>query len=568
MFDEFDTIRVLLPECILVLLATCIYVGGAFARGRAAWTLAAAVGFAAALAIDMWVLLSDDRALWGALFEELRQVAMGPLAIDCLGSAVRWLAMLVGLLLTLMSWRTCSRELASEYLGTLVLVIVGVMLTARANDLVLLFLGLELVSIPTYVLLFLGRRGRGASEATVKYFFLSIFSSALLLYGFNFLYGLGGVTTIVGEGGIREALERLQDAGALQLQWIAPLALVLIFAGLGFKIAAVPFHFYAPDVYQGTSNANAGLLAVAPKIAGIVALIRLVVVAMPPSAPFAWRLAMVVAMLTMTLGNVCALWQRNIRRLLAYSSIAHAGYMLIGLAVAVAAASASGFEQGDVENGGLGYGVEFVGVGYGGVAAMLLYLFVYVLAALGTFSALTYLGSEEREVNDVDELAGLARVQPLAAAAIGVFMFSLAGIPPLAGFWGKLTLLSGAVKLATANLDLSYCFGVLAVVGAMNAAVAAAYYLRIVAAMYFSDADSSLPVRGGWSAGAATAACALLVVMVGVMPATVVQTASQAEQSVQLGGTEAASLSTLKLSDDRLAERSATLTAAAQDEPR
>ena len=187
------------------------------------------------------------------------------------------------------------------------------------------------------------------------------------------------------------------------------IGLVLVVAGLGFKIAAVPFHFYAPDVYQGTTNINAGLLAVAPKIAGILALIRLVLAIVPADVHVGWQLMWVLAIVTMTLGNVCALWQKNLRRLMAFSSIAHAGYMLIGLPVALASASS------------------------GGIGATLLYLVVYVLAALGVFAALAYLSDDQREVSSVSELAGLARSRPWVAAALAVCLFSLAGFRPWLG---------------------------------------------------------------------------------------------------------------------------------------
>ena len=286
------------------------------------------------------------------------------------------------------------------------------MLVCSANDLVLLFVGLELISIPTYILLFIGRRDKPSGEVTAKYFFLSILSSAILLYGFSFLYGVGESTVI---STIAVRVGELSEGNL-----IATLALVLIFAGLAFKIAAVPFHFYAPDVYQGTSNANAGLLAVVPKVAGVVVLVRLVVAAMPGLETTGWQLALAVAVITMTLGNVLALWQHNLRRMLAYSSIAHAGYLLIGLATGLAGTSA--------------------GESTDGVGAMIFYLLLYVVATTGTFAALCFLSRREHEVDSLDELAGLSRTHPLVAALIAIFMFSLAGIPPLAGFLGKFTL--------------------------------------------------------------------------------------------------------------------------------
>jgi NADH-quinone oxidoreductase subunit N len=451
----------------------------------------------------------------------------------------------MGLVFTLTATRLADPEIASEYFGSLMLVAVGVMLTASANELVLLILGLELISIPTYVLLFLGRRDRASGEATMKYFFLSILSSALLLYGFSFLYGIGQTTLIAGtadQPGIREAFlpplplgeGRGEGAkasageadphpnplpkgeGTNPLAPLAPLALVLIVAGLGFKLAVAPLQFYAPDVYQGTTSANAGLLAVAPKIAGVAGLVRLVIVAMPSSAEFAWQLALVLAILTMTIGNICALWQRNVRRLMAYSSIAHGGYLLIGLAAAAAANSSPDESL------------------RGGTTAMLFYVLVYALATMGTFAALAYLGSARRDVDGVEELAGLAKSQPVIAGAIAICMFSLTGIPPLAGFWGKLTLFGSAVQLATSGTGgLPLWFTILAIVAAINAAIAAAYYLRIVAVMYFQPATQAVPAAGGPTAQFAALLCAVLVIACGILPSRLLDAASRSERLVR-----------------------------------
>jgi len=347
----------------------------------------------------------------------------------------------------------------------------------------------------------------------MKYFYLSILSSALLLYGFSFLYGLGKTTLIAGTTttpGVREALAASLSGNPLAP--LAPLALVLVVAGLGFKLAIAPLQFYAPDVYQGTTSGNAGLLAVAPKIAGIAALIRLVVIAMPATAEFAWQLALILAILTMTIGNVCALWQTNIRRLMAYSSIAHSGYLLIGLATAAAASAAA------------------PGAYRGGITAMLFYVLVYALATMGTFAAFAYLGSSRREVNDVAELSGLARSHSAVAAAIAVFMFSLAGLPPLAGFWGKLNLFGSAIELATsAPSGLARWFAILAVAGAINAAIAAAYYLRVIAVMYFQPAAEPVAAAGGPSARVAALFCASLVILVGAWPGRLLNIAVQSE---------------------------------------
>jgi NADH-quinone oxidoreductase subunit N len=291
---------------------------------------------------------------------------------------------------------------------------------------------------------------------------------------------------------------------------------VLVTAGLGFKLTIAPLQFYAPDVYQGTTSANAGLLAVAPKIAAIVGLVRLVIVAMPAVADFAWQLALILAILTMTIGNVCALWQRNVRRLMAYSSIAHGGYLLIGLAAAAAATAAT------------------QGAYRGGITAMLFYVFVYALATMGTFAALAYLSSTRRDLNDVDELAGLARSQPVVAGALAIFMFSLAGVPPLAGFWGKFNLFASAIELATsAPSRLALWFAILAVAGALNAAIAAAYYLRIVAVMYFQSDKHPLTSAGGRTARFAAVVCAILVIAVGAWPGRILDIAVESESTLR-----------------------------------
>jgi NADH-quinone oxidoreductase subunit N len=441
----------------------------------------------------------------------------GPVTIDAMSLGLRWVALLMGVVFTLAASRLANPELASELFGSLMLVTVGVMLTASANELVLLFLGLELISIPTYVLLFLGRRDRASAEATMKYFFLSIFSSALLLYGFAMVYGMAGTTAIAGNEetrGIREHIAGFVNQPSL-LAALAPLALVLIVAGFGFKLAVAPLQFYAPDVYQGTTNLNAGLLAVAPKIAGVAGLVRLALVTVPAAGEFGWQLALVLAVLTMTIGNVCALWQNNIRRLLAYSSIAHGGYLLIGLAAASAAPTTAH-----------------------GITALLLYVAVYAAATMGSFAALAYLGSSRREVNGVEELAGLGRTQPWVAAAIAVFMFSLAGIPPLAGFWGKLALFGSAIQVAAVRTEgpLSIWFTVLVVIGALNAAVAAAYYLRIVSVMYFQPSATPPQAAGGWGALAGTLICAVLVVACGVYPRPAYDAATAAENTLRSRG--------------------------------
>jgi NADH-quinone oxidoreductase subunit N len=301
---------------------------------------------------------------------------------------------------------------------------------------------------------------------------------------------------------------------------------VLIFAGLGFKVAAAPFHFYAPDVYQGTTNGNAGVLSVLPKIAGFVALLRILAIAMPGLETYGWRIALVLSVLTMTVGNVLALWQDNIRRMLAYSSIANAGYMLIGLAVGFATVE----PLGDATR-------------LDGLAALLFYLAVYAVATTGAFAALTYLGGRGKQIDGIDELSGLGRTYPTIAICLAIFMFSLAGLPPLAGFWGKLALFSSALNVDRAADTASVTrmwFLFLAVVGALNAAIAAAYYLKVVAAMYFRPSLATPRGEGGIGAAIAAVYCSLLVVLVGVLPGLLVEPSSKASIGARARAPEAA----------------------------
>lgn len=504
MLANADTVRLLLPELVLILSATAILVGGAFYRHRALWHLSALSAFVAAgLAM---ALVPMDNGIYG------------PAAFDGLAESLRWLLLIVGVFFTAASWQTSSRELGSEQIGSIMLAVVGAMVAASANDLVMLFLGLELISIPTYMLLFVGRRDRDSAEAAAKYFFLSIASSAVLLYGLSFVYGLAGTTMLVGDGdvpGIRDAILQLGNDPRAAL---APFALLLVLAGLGFKLAAVPFHFYAPDVYQGTTATNAALLATLPKFAAAAGLVRVVLECLPIEAGHAWQVLLVLSILSMTIGNVCALWQKNMRRLLAYSSIAHSGYMLIGLTVAQAGIAQGGSDP-----------------TYGGVSALVFYLAVYTFASLGSFTALSAMGSEGREASSIDDLAGAGRTQPVAAAAMAVFMFSLAGIPPLAGFWGKFTLFSSAINMATSTTGSTANWLIaLSVIGVLNAAVAAAYYLRVVGVMYFQGSTSANrpPLQFGGAMGA-TLGCLVLVIAIGLSPMQLLQATLDADGDVR-----------------------------------
>ncbi|MEX0937605.1 MAG: NADH-quinone oxidoreductase subunit N [Pirellulales bacterium] len=543
---SLDTVWLLLPEIVLVATATLVFVGGAFINSRVGFHLVALASVLVAAG-----LLFRQEVVLGMFEPGAVHGHSGPILIDYFGHALRWLALLTGGLFLLLSSRAGPDDLATEVTGSLLLAVAGLMLVCISGDIVLLFAGLELISIPTYILLYLGRDNAASQEATTKYFFLSILSSALLLYGFSFLYGISGTTELAA---VRQAVVDVNIASRSGLAALAPLAMVLMLAGLGFRIAAVPFHFYAPDVYQGTTNGNAGLLAVVPKIAGIVALIRLIVAAMPGVESVAWQLVLAVAVLTMTLGNVTALWQQNIRRMMAYSSIAHAGYMFIGLAVALAVAARGGDSP-----------------AADGVAAALFYLVVYVLATTGVFAVLVYLSSRARQIDGVDDLAGIGQTHPLTAICLAIFMFSLTGLPPLAGFWGKLSLFLGAlaVDVQPPSTGLRPWFVSLAVIGALNAAISAGYYLRVVGVMYFRSPVNVPRAEGGRGAWLTAAVAAVLVVAVGLVSEPVFSTARRASSSLHNPAVlEMEANSALPRSDDRTVPPALTQAIPAEPAPR
>ncbi len=515
---DSNTIYLLLPELVLVLSATAIYMAGAFFHPRKVGTWLA-VGSVVLAAVVMGL---QDHQL-GVFSKTADPPAVsGPIAVDLFGHTVRWGILAVGLLLVLLTDQKATDAERSEEAGSILLMLAGLMLVAVGNELILLFVGLELVSIPTYIVLYVGRNDARGQEAASKYFFLSILASAVLLYGFSFLYGVGGSSRL---SNIAEAIAASSAAAGSNLGSIlAPLAMLLVFAGLAFRLTAVPFHFYAPDVYQGTSNANAGLLATLPKIAGLAVLARILIAAMPGWESLGWKVALVVSIITMTFGNMLALWQTNIRRMLAYSSIAHAGYLLIGVAVALAAQSVGG-------------GAGSTNQGLNGLGTSLFYLAVYMFATLGAFAALVYLSHGRQQISTLTDIAGLNRVHPVIAIVIAVFMFSLTGVPPMAGFFGKFALLFGALTIdesaAPAGVTVRPWFIGLSIVTVLNAAIGAAYYLRIIGYMYFRSPEGQLPhAERGTGPAWAVAACALLTIGLGLFPRHLWEATNRAGRSI------------------------------------
>lgn len=340
-----------------------------------------------------------------------------------------------------------------EYPVLVLLATVGMMMMVSANDLISLYLGLELQSLALYVLAAFKRDSARATEAGLKYFVLGALSSGMLLYGSSLIYGFAGTTDFAA---IVHALHGDGHQAPIGLL----VGLVFLSAGLAFKVSAVPFHMWVPDVYEGAPTPVTAFFAVAPKIAALALFCRVMVSPFGGIAADWQQIVVVIAALSMILGAFAAIAQTNIKRLMAYSSIGHVGYALVGLA--------AGTEE--------------------GVRGVLVYLAIYLAMNVGTFACILSMRQRDQMVENVSDLAGLAKTHPGMAMMLAVFMFSLAGVPPLAGFFGKFY-----VFLAAVNAKLY----VLAVLGVLSSVVGAYYYLRIVKIMYFDEAAEPLarPLR-------------------------------------------------------------------------
>ncbi|CAN5630626.1 NADH-quinone oxidoreductase subunit N [soil metagenome] len=509
------------PEIALVGVACLLFVQGMFIKARGMnWMLAfGGLLFAAVLAAVVHpyestaagspMIFSDSAKINQIYYEflptlgeslttgELRTAA--PIMPGSFATFIRWLTLGAGLILVLLATKEASHGIAGEYYACLLIALAGTSLVARANDLVTVFLALEMISIPTYVLLYLPNRGAIGQEAALKYFLLSILSSGIMLFGLSYLYGLAGTTNVTA------LVDTFSDAHRGGASPLAVLAMVLVIAGLAFRITAVPFHYYAPDVYQGGPTAVVAELAVLPKIAGFVVLARLLGFTTLPvdDLPFPDStqiplMLWVLAAVTMTVGNVMALIQENLKRTLAYSGIAHAGYMLLGL-LAAGADTASP--------------VPYVT----GLDAILVYLVGYALMTLGVFAVIIYLNTATRTTETVDDLAGVGRTNPVAAACLAVCLLSLIGLPLTAGFVGKLLLFYSLFDVPT-TAGLGVMYRVLVAIAALNAAIGAVYYLRLLGVAYLRTPLNPEAKAKGTGPLLAAILCAVGTLALGVPP--------------------------------------------------
>ena len=500
-----NSIHVVLPAVIVVATAVIVMFVDLFAtlgKKLPAWVAATGLVVAGAGAAAQWTTWKGGFAVWrvfsGGLVMNGRQGEYGfngTVRLDLYGLFFTILFCGIGVLTIMLSdgYLAQHRVGRGEFYALLLLVTSGMIGMAISTDLIALLVSFELMSLPTYVLAGILRSDRRSGEAAIKYFINGAFASAVLAFGLALVYGATGAT---GYGAIHLRLVFTDPRNAILL-----VALVMVSVGFGFKIAAVPFHGWAPDVYEGAPTPVTAFMSVGIKAGAFAGFLRLVGFALIPAAQGWSDVLIVLAVLTMIVGNVLALPQRNLKRLLAYSSIAHAGYLLLGL-VAV------------------GRSHDPAGAG-----AILFYLAVYTFMNLGAFGVLVLIRDRRPFAYTLDELAGLGRSMPLTALAMMVFMLSLTGIPPLAGFWGKFFIFSAVVA---AHLTW------LAVVAVIMSAVSAFYYLRVVWYMYFREAEveagSEQPELLAVGAGisATTAVAVLGVLAFGVYPAPIIAAAQGA----------------------------------------
>jgi len=421
-------------------------------------------------------------AAWGG-WSSGTPLSLGLMLFDRMAYAFDFVLLLAALLSLLLSKDYLPEENIKdcEYYALILFATAGGMIIAHAADLIVLFLGLEVASLSAYVLTGMKRNVIKSYEASLKYFIMGSIASGFFIYGIAMAYGAAGSTSFA-------ALQKLSLPPAEPILVFAAVAMILI--GIGFKVAAVPFHLWSPDVYEGAPTSVTAFMATAIKTAGFAALIRIALslghIPQIPWTPVLWTLAA----LTMTVGNLVALRQHNIKRMLAYSSIAHAGYALVGVTAALQKNS----------------------LAESTIAAILFYLFAYSLMTVGAFAVVIAIGRRGDQAEELTDYSGLAQKHPFLAGAMALFLFSLTGMPPTIGFVGKFYLFSGAIEAGLYGL---------VIVGVLNSAVSAYYYLGPIVKMYFQkERDYVLPPIS-YTLLATIVLCVFIVVYLGLFPSDV-----------------------------------------------
>ncbi len=465
------------PFLIISIWAIVLLVVDLFVGRKGTTALLAAAGLSLALIVLM-VRHGSSQVVFG-----------GMIVADTYASFLQALFLLTGLLAIAVGRDYLDRMgiERGEYYPLLLFTVSGMMLMSLAGDLIVVFVALELLSLPLYVLTGFARPKPESEESAMKYFLLGAFASGFLVYGIALIFGATGTTNLAGI-----AAELSGGAGLLLV------GAGLVRVGLGFKVAAVPFHMWTPDVYQGAPSAVVAFMSVGAKAGGFAALLRVFIAALPDLAAGWAPLTIALAALTMTWGNIAAIVQGNIKRMLAYSSIAHAGYILMALPAA-----------------------SLPAVAPGAVSAALFYLVAYLFSNLGAWGVVLAVERIEGGGLQIDDYAGLSRRRPGLALAMGLFMLSLTGLPPTVGFVGKFFIFRAALDAGQIGL---------AVVGVLTSVVSAYYYLRVVVVMYMRSGEPETRSEGWLNATIGVAALATFVF--GILPGPVL---TLAENSVMLG---------------------------------
>ncbi|MFQ5542905.1 MAG: NADH-quinone oxidoreductase subunit N [Nitrospiria bacterium] len=463
----------ILPEMLLALLACALFAADPFVPRDNKEQL----GFFAIGALVLSGLTTIP--LWG---KEITTFS-GMVRLDSYGLFFKIVFLLISILIILMSIRYVKIERINlgEYYGLILFATVGMMFMPSASDLLSFYLSLELMSMSFYVLTAFMRKDPKSIESGIKYFLTGVFASGIILYGIAFLYGATGTTNLLE---ISEFVKTHELSSSPSLV----MSFVLLLTGFGFKIAAVPFHMWAPDVYEGSPTPITAFLSAGSKAAAFSVMLRIFINAFALSTGAWWQGLWVIAVLTMTLGNLLALVQTNVKRMLSYSSIAHAGYIMMGL---IAASK----------------------IGY---AAILIYLVGYAFMTLGAFTLLILLCSSTLKGDHLDDFKGLARRYPIVGVSFILFGLSLIGIPPTAGFVGKLFLFNAAIQGG---------FYWLAIIAALNSAVSLFYYFRLVRIMYMDEPSDSMALSFSPSIKVALGVTAFITLFLGLYPEPVIKAA-------------------------------------------
>jgi NADH-quinone oxidoreductase subunit N len=466
-----------LPELLIVGSAILLLLLGVFKKENASGLVTALAIIALALSALLVVSAPSERVeTFGGMF-----------VVDSFAVFSKLLVLVASAVTLAMSrqWLKAEGLDNPEYPVLVLFATLGMMLMISANNFMSLYLGLELQSLALYVLAASQRDSGRATEAGLKYFVLGSLASGMLLYGASLVYGFGGTT----------GFDALAKALAVEIPVGVTVGMVFILAGLAFKISAAPFHMWAPDVYEGAPTPVTAFFAVAPKIAAFALLLRVL------TGPFGsmveqWQQVIVfISIASMVVGGFAAIMQSNIKRLMAYSSIGHVGFALIGLAAG----------------------------GADGVRAVLIYLAIYLVMNAGAFAVILSMRQKGRALEGIDDLAGLSKTHPMMALSLAIFMWSMAGIPPFAGFWSKWMVFSVAIDKGLIALS---------VIGVLTSVVSAYYYLRIIKVMYFDEPadglDRSISAPVGLVMGLAT----LAVLLFNLVPAGLFSSASTAAASL------------------------------------